>query len=449
MLITLPLYILRELCKAFAISLMIYTFVFLVMFCGNVVGAGVTIGTVVEIIPYMFPMMSRLVLPLSIITGIMISYGRFSANNEFIAAQASGIHPFWLGAPALVVAFFTAIITNFLNADVMTGAVVNMERRIIADRTNIINAKLSKPGSFSFKIPGSITFGICRLPQVWNGDKEGVGIDFTVFKQPGENKSSSEMWNTHYPYPEFRILAKNHKIDVTEDKDDKSMTIVGNFYDAILTSRLGKNIDSIQTMPYHRAQFVHPNTGFNLVFNSHKLQYMGIDKLKLVRKDYDNALSNVLRTEAEKLRNEIPELRQDAGLENELREAVLEGDPQELPEVLRTDEPRWQRLRAAAKWAVGKAIDTEAEINVKLVMSFACIFFAFFGIPLAMLGKRGSSTMGFAIGFGFAFIFYMVITALHGAVRDQELPIIALWIPNVVVFLVSGFLWYRMSRQLS
>ena len=470
MLITLPLYILRELCKAFAMSLLIYTFVFLVMFCGGVVGSGVTLATVIQIIPYLFPMMSRLVLPLSIITGILISYGRFSANSEFIAAQASGIHPFWLGVPALVVAFFSSIITIWLNADVMTGSVKKMERRILADRTNIINAKLKKPGSFSFKIPRSITFGICRLPTIWNppGSK-AVGIDFAVFKQPGAEPEPGEVWDTNYPYPETRILAKDHNIDVTKDEED-NMIIVGDFRDAIETSKLGRNVASIQTMPQTSANFIHPNTGFNLIFDSRRLQYMGIDQLKLEWEKTSAAYRKSVESEAAQLKRNIPVALKSLGRETtpEIAAALeLPAGEKKSVEKLRAVwaglsagagkgaaalanmAGQLQRAHSGTESVENRLIGINAEIQVKLVMSFACIFFAFFGIPLAMLSKRGSSGVGFAIGGGFAFLFYMVITALHGAVRDETVGWYVLWIPNLSVFFVSIYLWYRMTRQVA
>lgn len=470
MLITLPLYILRELCKAFAMSLLIYTFVFLVMFCGGVVSSGVTIATVIQIIPYLFPMMSRLVLPLSIITGILISYGRFSANNEFIAAQASGIHPFWLGVPALVIAFFSSIITIWLNADVMTGSVKKMERCILADRTNIINSKLKKPGSFSFKIPGSITFGICRLPAAWNpAGSKAVGIDFAVFKQPGAGQGEGEVWDANYPYPETRILAKDHNIDVTKDDQD-NMIIVGDFRDAIETSKLGRNVASIQTMPQTSANFVHPNTGFNLMFDSRRLQYMGIDQLKLEWGKESERYQKSVEAEAAELKRDIPvalkTLRQEPTPEIAVALDMPAGEKASVEKLrvawdaigagagkgaaaLAAMAGRLKKTRDNTEAVESRLIGINAEIQVKLVMSFACIFFAFFGIPLAMLGKRGSSALGFAIGGGFAFLFYMVITALHGAVRDETVSWYILWVPNLTVFLVSIFLWYRMTRQVA
>lgn len=471
MLITLPLYILRELCKAFAMSLLIYTFVFLVMFCGGVVSSGVTIATVIQIIPYLFPMMSRLVLPLSIITGILISYGRFSANNEFIAAQASGIHPFWLGVPALVVAFFSSIITIYMNADLMTWSVQKMERRILADRTNIINSKLKKPGSFSFKIPGSITFGICRLPAAWNpAGSKAVGIDFAVFKQPGAEADQGEIWDTNYPYPETRILAKDHNIDVTKDDQD-NMIIVGDFRDAIETSKLGRNVASIQTMPQTSANFVHPNTGFNLMFDSKRLQYMGIDKLKFIWHEEElPRYKKCVESEVAELKRDIPvalkSLRQESTPEIQAALELPAGEKASVEKLravwsaisdgagkgataLAAMAGRLKRAHDHTEAVENRLIGINAEIQVKLVMSFACIFFAFFGIPLAMLGKRGSSAVGFAIGGGFAFLFYMVITALHGAVRDETVSWHILWAPNLTVFLASIFLWYRMTRQVA
>jgi lipopolysaccharide export LptBFGC system permease protein LptF len=475
-LVTLPLYILRELCLAFVMSLVIYSFVFLLLFGGEVLRTGVGMFTTLEILPYIFPLISRLVLPLSIITAILISYGRFAANNEFVAAQAGGIHPFWLGVPGLVVALFASIITIYLNADVMTGAVIGMERRILADRTNIINSKLEKPGSFSFQIPGSIALAICRLPESWSNESGKTGIDFAVFRQPGFSSGADALWDTRYPYVETRTLAKDHQIKVTED-DAGDMTIVGDFFNAIIFNKLNDNLTSIQLAPHSQDKFVHPNTGFNITFDSRRVQYMGMDKLRLASDAAEKQLRefrwheyNVYRGNlvdaAKMLKQPEPDFPTVDGLSpeeitsklvelraawRELVEEKLAATPPEIApetlEQLRKQEEGlnwWTSIERSHRRQYNGAI---AEIQVKLVMSFACISFAFLGIPLAMWGRRNSTAIGYVVGLGFAFIFYMVISALFNSVRNDNMSWTVLWAPNLIILLVGAALWWRMARR--
>ena len=73
-------------------------------------------------------------------------------------------------------------------------------------------------------------------------------------------------------------------------------------------------------------------------------------------------------------------------------------------------------------------------------------------LPVALESdaKIGGAFEGFegVVGFGFAFGFYMVITTLHGAVRDGSIPWWGLWVPDVVVLISGVLLWFRSVRSM-
>ena len=43
----------------------------------------------------------------------------------------------------------------------------------------------------------------------------------------------------------------------------------------------------------------------------------------------------------------------------------------------------------------------------------------------------------------------MVITALHGAVRDGSLPWWGLWLPNLAILAIGLVLWHRTVRGIN
>jgi lipopolysaccharide export system permease protein len=150
MLVTLPLHVLRELGKALGLAIAIFGFVLLAIAAGQMMRDGASIFTVFSVLPYLVPLVSPMVLPLTIITGTLICYGRLSATNEFSAAQAGGVHPLWIAAPGLAVATLATCVTVFLNADVLDMATVRIEKAILSDMAGILQRKLSKPGSILF-----------------------------------------------------------------------------------------------------------------------------------------------------------------------------------------------------------------------------------------------------------------------------------------------------------
>ena len=218
MLITFPRYVLRELGKAFGVSLLVYSFALLAIYCALALVEGATLTTALSLILRLFPLISPLALPFSVVTAIMICYGRLSANNEFVGAQASGINPLWIAAPALLVALLCSIITVYLNDEVLTSSVAGIERSLLADRTEILRSRLTKPGSFAFPISNQEVLSISRLPSSWDRQNRN-SVDFTRFKKPGSSGEPPQDWDPAYPYPEIRVLARNHEITVTEDEE--------------------------------------------------------------------------------------------------------------------------------------------------------------------------------------------------------------------------------------
>ena len=474
MLITLPLYIFKELLKTFGMSILIYSFALLGVTAAQAINEGATLLTVLGLLPSMFPLISPLALPLAVITTILICYGRFSANNEFVGSQASGIHPGWLALPAMVLAVLCSIVTVYLNADVLTSSVGGIEKALLADKTKIISKRLKKPGSFAFPISSSDSLAICRLPNISNDDK--IGIDFTVFKK-GKNSKSSDQWDINYPYPETRILAKNHNITVKEDEEG-SMYIEGVFDDAAEFVFADGTLQIID-FPHGSKKLVIPKSGISFTIDKSRTQYMGIDKLKLemdktnkqyypnvaklnqIAKEITPKLINNIKQDSVAMKNKnlVETLKQviDDYKSNNTDKLILDlktaygiinNNKYKISDKLRVSMNDFISLNNNNNNTRAFLRQCLAEINSKLVMSFACISFAILGIPIGLMGKRKNIMLGYAIGGGLAFGFYMIITALYGAVRDGGLPWYSLWAPNILVLIIGVFIWFKNMKNL-
>lgn len=472
MLITFPKYVMRELGKAFGICLLVFTFVFLAMYCALMVNEGATMLTAFTLLPHFFPLISPLALPLAVITGILVCYGRLSANNEFVGSQASGINPIWVALPALTVAALSSLITVYLNDEVLTSSVASIERSLLANKTEIIRGRLTKPGSFVFPMSEEQSFAICRLPDA----KGRTGVDFTIFKRAPAGVTPPLGWDPNYPYPETRVLARHHNIDVTED-DEGTMHLNCQFEDASESTFSG-DVMSLIDAPATRKSYALPKSGVSFTISRDRNQYKGIDRLRLDRRTTETKLeeqqlqtnkvaasvigaltrlitagpgataaSVSLEKEAAVVvnQNALPQMQD---LIRRLREdAQRQGIA--LPNEITRDLAILESSASVTGFLQGKIRDLIAQVHVKLVMSFACISFAMIGIPIGLLSKRGGSMIGFVVGIGFAFAFYMVITALHGAVRDASIPWWGLWVPDMLVLAVGVTLWFRCVRYMN
>ena len=118
--IRLQRYLLGELLAAFLLVCLIVTGIFLagslLQFLHRYSELGV--GSLLAAAPLIVPIALPITVPLSYLVACLLTYGRFSDDNEFLAMQMGGIHPWNAVAPAILAASVLSVGTLWLNADV-------------------------------------------------------------------------------------------------------------------------------------------------------------------------------------------------------------------------------------------------------------------------------------------------------------------------------------------
>lgn len=108
-------YILRELLKTFALTVVALTGVF-TMGGGlyNVLRyEGVTSADLIRVLPWLLPIVLTVTMPVAALFATTITYGRLAADNEFNACRAAGINVHYLFLSSLLLAVFVALLTVF------------------------------------------------------------------------------------------------------------------------------------------------------------------------------------------------------------------------------------------------------------------------------------------------------------------------------------------------
>lgn len=121
--LTLHRYILAELLRAFALTVLALTGLFTL--AGGLVSVmryeGVTAGSVALVLPLLLPIVITLTMPIAALFAATIVYGRLAADNEFVACSAAGVNIQRLFLPALglaaVVTLITLVSANFVIPD--------------------------------------------------------------------------------------------------------------------------------------------------------------------------------------------------------------------------------------------------------------------------------------------------------------------------------------------
>ena len=140
-------YILKECVTPFAICLGVLTFVFLLGYlpqlANKVINQGVDMGSVTMAFLYNIPVLLGYTLPIAALATVILTFGRFSSDNEIIAIRASGISLGSLLPPLIATGIVLSLVLLILFWHPLMGPGVVIDAAIIIALT--IEWKFVKP----------------------------------------------------------------------------------------------------------------------------------------------------------------------------------------------------------------------------------------------------------------------------------------------------------------
>ncbi len=91
---------------------------------------------------------------------------------------------------------------------------------------------------------------------------------------------------------------------------------------------------------------------------------------------------------------------------------------------------------------------TWVEIHKKISIPFACLTFAFIGIPLAETARRGGKGSAFAISLAIIILYYVLLSSGETWAQQGRLPPgIAIWLPNALLLAAGMVAMARSGRE--
>ncbi len=108
-------YLIREIALPFALGLVVLTFVLeippILREAEALIAKGVEWGVVFRVLLTLLPQALALTIPMAALLGILVGFGRVSADREFVAMQACGVSLLRLARPVSIVALFATLAT--------------------------------------------------------------------------------------------------------------------------------------------------------------------------------------------------------------------------------------------------------------------------------------------------------------------------------------------------
>ena len=151
------LFSLRSFIGPFLITLIICIFILILQFfwvyIDDLMGKGIDILIILELLFYVSASLIPLALPLAILISSLMTFGNFSENNELTALKSSGLSLFKVMRPLMVLVVGISIFTFYFSNYVIP--VANLKwHSLIFDIQNTKISNLIKPGVYTTEIDG-------------------------------------------------------------------------------------------------------------------------------------------------------------------------------------------------------------------------------------------------------------------------------------------------------
>ena len=428
---TIDKYIFRELLTPFFYSLLVLTMIFLVNFIiramDRILGKGLSFFVILEYISLNLAWILALAIPLSVLVAVLLAYGRLATDHEVTAMRSGGISLPRIMTPALVFALFVGSFTFYFNTSILPD--VNHRARLLG--SDIYRKRPDMdivPGYFIDDLPD---YNI-RVNEVTEAGLQGVIIfsksnlreQVSIFAESGRTETAGgQIIFTLYN-------GEKHLLDL-----DKLDDYQREYFDS---TRLTVKVNNLELKRRESAvrgdREMTPAMMYKRIGDNQQRYQRTIDRMLNIRInsplfDGDSLVDMVAVMDTVK-RIPVPE----AGTIKARTRAW-----NRTIDKLKSQE----RLLNSYLKQVNKYL---VEIHKKYAMAVTCIVFVLVGVPLGIMTRKSSGTIGVAIGM---FFIYWAALIAGEELADRRMldPVLAMWAPNGIMAIVGLWISYQVSRE--
>lgn len=403
---------------------MIFLLQFLIRFADRIIGKGLDTVIVIKLIVYNMAWMIALIVPMSILVAILMTFGGLSQNNETTALKASGVSLYRLTFPVFL---FSAVVFFLL---------VQFNNKVYPDAN--YNARV--------------------LIQSINAKKPTLALTPGVFSQEINNVA---------------ILAK----DVDSKSDEMRRVIIFDYNDPlktnIVTAESGniyfssdqkKLIIDLKRGEIHESNNIDNKTYRKLNFQKHRI-YLSGEQFSFQQ------LESSIRGERELSASQIKEIidslakvesnyerTQKTNLRKYFLITYLESSQKIIPSRAAIYFRALDHIRISKNIAVSfqdqknylKRLMSEYEVEYhkKYSIPFACIIFVLIGAPLGVMIRKG----GFGPAATTSLIFFVIYWAFLIAgekLAEREIlsPFWGMWSANFFLGILGLYMLFRAAKE--
>lgn len=389
---TLHFYLLRQVLATLAMTVFVFTAILLV---GDgikevlpfIVNGQVSLGTALSSFCLLIPYMLAFSLPIGLLTAALLVFGRFSADQELIAARASGISLVSLVTPVLLLSVVLSGICGWLNCEVAPSCRV-------AFKAAIREVARAKASSLLLQSGQYVTFRGYTL-YASKVEKDGVHLDGMAV-WVNDTNGDLAVW--------FQAPRGSVVFDVTNQQVLLSME-----------DAYGSMRESRGWVPTVRPGLV---------------TYPVDLKTTEISKSTDVDVSDMTFRQAKEMMEKINTVNK--------QKIPTTADAKVTSEFLQTMKTFKDEM----------ASRLQVHLHRQISFSFACIGFTLIGIPLGIRAHRRETSFGMAIALILLLIYYsFLILGDAWAIHPERAPHLIMWMPNFLFQIVGGILLWRANQR--
>lgn len=403
-------YILKEHLGPFLISIGVITGVMLLDqildLLDTIITKHLSLFTVVELFGLSLPFMLALSIPMAVLVGTIMGFGRLASQNEITAFRASGVSTFRLLVPPLVAAMLLSFFMIYFNNYILPESNYALKNLLLQVRSRRPTSEL-KPGLFTKLEDYNFYFH-------HKNEETGLFEQVIIYDRKVGN------------FPRM-ITAKNGDIQLFNGGNSLSATL----YNGEIHELDNANPHDYTIMHFNQYHLDIPDLGF-------------AEQKKLIAQRGDREMSG------KAMQEKVTQLEKTRSAKlNELRsyEQELELLPTKFNDVnkIKEEERKLNQLIKMRKSSI-KNLSSEinryqVEIHKKYSIAFACIVFVLIGAPIGMMTRTHTIGRGFAVS---ALVFLAYYISLYGGeeLADRLIisPFWAMWISNIIFMGVGIYL---------
>ncbi len=453
----------------FFIVLFIVLMQFLWRYIDDLVGKGLSFGTLAELFFYAALSMVPMALPLAILLASLMTFGNMGEKSELTAIKASGVPLIKAMAPLIVLVSAIAVGAFFFQNDVLPRAQVKMWTLLFSARQKSPELEIPE-GAFYDQIPGYNLYvkdkdretGLMKGVMIY--DVHGGGSNATILTADSARLAFTKDMRYLYLHLWHGEQFENLREQATADRNVPFRR--ESFADKEILIPFDANFNKIDEGGM-KSQYIGKNISelsHSLDSISMRIDSIGADsKRQFVRQLFPVLAVRPENTPVYKLPSEVQyQLGTPAGKKQSAPPLNLDSllekmSPSKQDKIFAQAESNMtmrgteQEFRAIQmEDEKGRYRRHEIELIKKFTLSVACLIFLFIGAPLGAIIRKGGLGTPLVISVLLFLVYYIIDNTGYKLARDGHWVIWAgMWLSTFVLLPLGIFVTYKAMNDSS